>query len=312
MNFYNAFGQFSKLEKFTENNQDKEDKEEKDLTDYNVYSHIVLSSIDNKIRLTIFPLYFGNNGNFNLSLKGDKDIKNYVIKKTADSSYINNPLHIDKLLVNGVELDRSLFKPFRIYDGKLQMIDNGNYVNLNFDSDTKKITNLDKPSTLHLFDFSSTGSEVNVFNNDPEASFYKVNISRNTFHLTVDREMKEFVKSTLGTTTDKNQASIFTFKEINPSQYVRNETRIDIPKEDKDIDGIVLNLDSVNRARALKVLLHNSYKYNLLELVKNIYGNWEKVKIKLIKDEIRGTVVFVPLKKEEDTQPYQLHVWIKE
>jgi hypothetical protein len=56
----------------------------------------------------------------------------------------------------------------------------------------------------------------------------------------------------------------------------------------------------------------DSFKYNLLELVKNTSDEWEKVKLKFVKDEIRGTVVFVPLSKEEDKEPYQLHVWIKE
>ena len=320
MNFYNAFGQFNISEKFTENTQipltkqmENEESELPDLTDYNVYSHIVLSSIDNKIRLTLFPLYFGDKGYFNLSTKGDSNIKNFVIKMSADSSYINNPAHLGSLLKDGKELDRKLFKAFRIFDKKLQMIDNGNHkVNLYFDPETKKVNRSDKPSNLHLFDFSATGSIVNIYNNNPQGSFYKVNRTRNTFYLTTDIEMKEYVKTTLGTTNNINEASIFTFKEIDPQQKIRNETRIEIPNEDKDGSGDIRNRDQILQARALKVLFHSSYKYNLLELVIKTSDDFEKNKLKFVKDEIRGTVVFVPLKKEEDTQPYQLHVWIKE
>jgi hypothetical protein len=317
MNFYNIFGEFIKIEKFTENNQQNnqqnEQQEQQDLTDYNVYSHIVLSSVDNKIRITLFPLYFGENGHFNLSTKGDSYVKNFVIKASADSSYINNPAHIGTMLENGKELDRNLFKAFRIYNKKLQMIDNGNNkVNLSFDPETKKVNNSDKPFNLHLFDYSPSGSEVFIFNNEPQGSFYKVNKTRNTFYLTTDLERKQFVKSIQGTTENKNEASIFTFKEIDPNQEVRNETRINIPEEKKDGSGAIRNLDQIHQARSLKVSFQNAHKYNLLELAKNTTGDWEKVKLKFIKDEIRGTVVFVPLKKEEDTQPYQLHVWIKE
>jgi hypothetical protein len=319
MDFYNIFGNFISgekiAEKFTETKTESElesNNDDEKLKDFNVYSHIIFTSPDNKIRLTLFPLYFGDKGHFNLSIKGDKEIKYNVIKSTADSSYINNPVHIDKLLVNGEELDRKLFKTFRIYDGKLQMIDNGNKVNLSFDYETKKITNIDKKHNLYLFDFSATGSEVNVFNNDPEASFYKVNITRNTFYLTTDRAMTEYVASTIGTTQNKKEASIFTFKEILPDQKVRNPTRIDIPNEEKDGSGYVRNKNIIDQQRVNKLLFNKSFKYNLLELVKNINGNFEKTKIKLVKDQIRGTVVFVPLKKEEDTEPYQLHVWINE
>jgi hypothetical protein len=313
MNFYNAFGNFYKSEKFTENNQEKNEKSETNLTDYNVYSHIILSSVDNKIRLTLFPLYFGDKGYFNLSTKGNSEVKNFVIKASADSSYINNPAHIGTMLENGEELDRNLFKAFRIFDKKLQMVDDGDHkVNLTFDSETKKVNRSDKPSNLHLFDYSATGSEVNVFNNDPEGSFYKVNRTRNTFYLTTDKENKQYVRTTLGTTDNQEDASIFTFKEIDPKQKVRNETRIEIPKEEKDGSGAVRNQDRILQARAQKVLFHESFKYNLLELVKTPLGDWNKVKLKFVKDEIRGTVVFVPLKKEEDTQPYQLHVWVKE
>jgi hypothetical protein len=321
MSIYNIFGDFIKVEKFTENIPEVQSNNIQsnnmqsnniDLTDYNVYSHLVFSSPNNKIRLTLYPLYYGNKAHFNLSIKGDKEIKYNVIKSSADSSYINNPLHIGKLLVDGKELDRNLFKSFRIYDGKLQMIDNGNNVNLSFDSETKKITNKDVPHKLHLFDFSPSGSQVNIFNNDPEASFYKVNKTRNTFYLTTDREMKEFVTTIRGTTNNKDEASIFTFKEIDPAQPVRNPTRIDIPEEDKDGSGYVRNRDIINQRRSIRLSFSKSFKYNLLELAKNVEGDMEKVKIKLVKDEIRGTVVFVPLKKEEDTKNYQLHVWIKE
>jgi hypothetical protein len=311
MNFYNAFGNFYKTENFTQNNQEKKEEESEksytDLTDYNVYSHITLSSTNNKIRITLFPLYFGDKGQFNLSTKGDGEIKNNVIKKAADSSYINNPVHLGKM----IDTDRDLFKAFRIYNKRLQMIDNGdNKVNLTFDPLTKKINNSNILSNLHLFDFSPSGSEINIFNNDPEGSFYKVNKTRNTFYLTNDKENKQYVRTTLGSTENKEDASIFMFKEIDPNQTVRNETRINIPKEEKDGSGAIRNIDTISSARIRRVSFAESFKYNLIELVKTPFGELEKVKLKLIKDEIRGTVVFVPLKKEEDTQPYQLHIWV--
>lgn len=312
MNFYNIFGEYITIEKFTETSEETKNTEDEKLIDYNVYSHIVFSSKDNSKRLKLYPLYIGEKGLFNLSLSGDKNIKNMVIKDSADSSYINNPIHIDKLLVDGKELDRNLFKTFRIYNGKLQMIDNGNKINLSYDSETNKITNLDKPSLLHLFDFSPTGSEVNVFNNDPEASFYKVNITRDTFYLTTNKDMKEFVKTVNGTTENKNEASIFTFKEIDPNQKVRNQTRINIPAENKDSSGAVKNIEQILQQRARKVLFSESHKFNLYELIKDSNDNIKENKIKLIKDEIRGGIVFVPLTDNDEKEKYQLHVWVNE
>lgn len=276
--------------------------------DYNIYSHFIVKNKNENSghrTLYLYPKYpkekiLQEKGVFYLSLSRNNLLDN-MIKKDVDVAFINDKTQVVKFGFNPL----TTLKLFRLNDDKLEAV-NGNdvYSSLSF-TDGKLSENYVQNFVLYKFDYSKSGSEINIIFNNPTQIFYKINYKRDLFYLTQDIEKTKYVKINDGIVTDKNEASIFSYYPVYNIDEINRRDAIIIPKEQINMNNKVVNEEEINEKKLLKQIYDKSNKYNLVQ-----YADGKKIPLKFYYDNHRKINVFTPL--SDMTNTYELIVWIKE
>jgi hypothetical protein len=292
LQLYNIFGKFISLENFEENEPDII----QDNIDTNVYAYLILEN--GKSRLTLYPYYMNDdmakNGEFYLS----KSRNNITLKLISEKSDEKDLASTELKSKNNTDL-----LVFRINNNNLEIKKN-NYFKIVGLSKDKKLQIIDNKTTVNKFLFYPNNSIINIVNNKPEATFYKINISRDMFYLKSSLEDNKYITINGCDTTNKNEAAIFSLIEGNNFKL----KTLPLPEEEK-VDNKVINIDAINRIKIYNLKIMKAKKYNLILIEKN-KNIIKRFGLKLLNDNIRNKPSFVKDDVDIYDKNYNLNLWI--
>ena len=198
---YTANGEKINIENFTEtnmntstqsNNNTSTQPEKKEVLDVTVYSHIRLYNKDKTCYITLYPKYIGDDGKFAISLNPININMNLI------SNEVGAKLNVDPLLKYNDNDGK--FGLFYLINNKIIMKKGDINNNLFYDHEKKilQISTEEKDENV-IVPFKYTKSEItrlNVYDNIIDdkrvaPTFYKVNVTRDTFYLSRDADCKK-------------------------------------------------------------------------------------------------------------------------
>ena len=290
INIYNTTGKYISIENF------EKEPTKNDNIDKNLYAYFILVN-ENK-RLRLYPYYMNDDmakrGEFFLSKSRNNIRLKLITKKSDEKDLANTELkskkHVEELLT------------FRINNNILEANKNNYFKKVTLSKD-KKLQINDNTSILHKFNYYPNNTIINITNNNPLAQFYKVSRTRDMFYLKYSLEEDKYITIDGCDTNDKKEAAIFSLIEGDFELPLEK-----VPDKEKDKDGNITNIDTINRIKISNNKKLNSKKYNLI-LIKKNKNIIKKKGLELLNDNIRKKPSFIESDKNIYNN-YKLNVWI--
>lgn len=290
INIYNTTGKYISIENF------EKEPTKNDNIDKNLYAYFIL--VNKNKRLRLYPYYMNDDmakrGEFFLSKSRNNIRLKLITKKSDEKDLANTELkskkHVEELLT------------FRINNNILEANKNNYFKKVTLSKD-KKLQINDNTSILHKFNYYPDNTIINIANNNPLAQFYKVSRTRDMFYLKSSLEDDKYITTDGCDTNDKKEAAIFSLIEGDFELPLEK-----VPDKEKDKDGNITNIDTINRIKISNNKKLNSKKYNLI-LIKKNKNIIKKKGLELLNDNIRKKPSFVESNKNIYNN-YKLNVWI--
>lgn len=285
-----------------ENTKESVEEEKKENIDYNVYSHIRLYNLDKTCYITLYPSYTENNGEFALSLNVI-DIDNNLISNEIGAKLNVAPLQKLMIKENDVEVENEKVGLFYIIDGMIVMKKGEikNYLSYDHETKTLMITTEDKKiNIVALFDYSSSEkTTLTIYDNYENnkrlsGTFYKVNVTRDTFYLSSDincekliklsgfevLNLKKLSKEKLDAMTEDekkaNTPTLFAYKPILSETMKNKQVDLDMSLElEEELKKVFPNSINYGKLRKVKQALTDDKESTLSDDEKSI-ATWMK------------------------------------